>query len=109
MVNTMSNETRRIELQYELESTLGSTNVYFQPPESINIKYPAIIYERSGIQNVHADNSVYTGSCVYRIIVIDPDPTSEIVEKVSKQYPTIKYNRHYVINKLNHDVFLLYY
>lgn len=105
----MSNETRRSELQYELEAILGSTNVYFQPPESIKIQYPAIIYERSDIQIVHADNLAYVGSCMYRVIVIDPDPTSEIVERMSKQYPTIKYNRHYVANKLNHDVFLLYY
>ena len=105
----MSNETRRLILQAELEALLGSGNVYFQPPESISINYPAIIYERSDIKNVHADNVVYGSTCAYRITVVDSDPTSEIVDRLSKQYPKIKYNRHYVFNKLNHDVFTLYY
>lgn len=105
----MSNETRRLELQAELEALLGSENVYFQAPEDDAMSYPAIVYERSDIKSVHADNLVYTGSCVYKVIVMDFDPTSEIVEKLSKQYPTIKYNRHYVVDKLNHDVFTLYY
>ena len=102
-------ETRRLELQTELETILGSRNVYFQPPESIKISYPAIIYERYDIKNIHANNSVYAGTCVYRVTVVDSDPTSEIVSKLSRRYPTIKYNRHFVTEKLNHDVFLLYY
>lgn len=105
----MSNESRRIELHQELKTLLGSNNVYFQPPESIAMQYPAIIYERSDIKNVHADDSVYTSTCVYRIIVVDYDPTSEIVDRLSKKYPKIKYIRHYVSEKLNHDVFSLYY
>ena len=105
----MSNETRRLALQAELETLLGSGNVYFQPPESISIQYPAIIYERSDIKNVHADNVVYGSTCAYRITVVDADPTSDVVDRLSKWYPKIKYNRHYVFNKLNHDVFTLYY
>jgi hypothetical protein len=102
-------ENRRTQLQTELETLLGSRNVYFQPPESIKISYPAIIYERYDIKNIHANNAVYAGSCIYRITVIDSDPTSEIVSKLSRRYPMIKYNRHFVSEKLNHDVFTLYY
>ena len=36
----------RLELQSVLEQTLGSRNVYFQPPASVKMKYPAIVYER---------------------------------------------------------------
>lgn len=105
----MSNETRRQELHSQLKILLGSNNVYFQEPDSISMNYPAIVYERSDIKNMHADNVVYGSVCAYKIVVIDSDPTSEIVDKLSKQYPTIKYNRHFVYNKLNHDVFTLLY
>lgn len=102
-------ETRRLKLNVELKALLGSSNVYFQPPESIVMSYPAIVYERYNIKNIHANNSVYAGVCAYKVIVIDRDPTSEIVEKLSKRYPTIKFNTHYVRDELNHDVFILYY
>ena len=49
----------RLELQAIFEDLRGSQNVYFQPPESIKLKYPAIVYSRSDIQNEHADDSVY--------------------------------------------------
>ena len=109
MSNASNNENRRLKLQTELESIIGSRSVYFQPPESIAISYPAIIYERYDIKNTYANNVYYAGLVKYRIIVVDMDPTSEIVEKISKQLPSIKYERHYVSDKLNHDSFILCY
>ena len=102
-------ETRRLQLHEVLKTLLGSNHVYFQPPESIKLSYPCIIYERYDIKNTHADDMRYLGTCVFKIIVIDSDPTSEIVEKVSMEFPTIKFNRHYVSDRLNHDVFILTY
>lgn len=98
----------RLQLQTELEELLGSRNVYFQPPASVRMQYPAIVYSRSNIENRHADNNVYMQSCFYEITVIDEDPDSEIVEKVSK-LPTCRFDRHYKADNLNHDVFTLYY
>ena len=34
----------RLELQNKLEELLGSRHVYFQPPESVKMEYPAIKY-----------------------------------------------------------------
>ena len=98
----------RLELQNLLESILGSRNVYYQPPESIKIKYPAIIYSRNNIDNNFADDIVYTQNHTYQIIVIDANPDSEIVNKISK-LPMCRYNRHYTSDNLNHDVFILNY
>ena len=53
----------RIELQDELENLLGSKNVYYQPPESVKMEYPAIVYRRSNINNNFADDLVYRQSC----------------------------------------------
>lgn len=98
----------RLELQNLLESILGSRNVYYQPPESIKIKYPAIIYSRNNIDNNFADDIVYMQNHTYQIIVIDANPDSEIVNKMSK-LPMCRYNRHYTSDNLNHDVFILNY
>ena len=98
----------RLELQNLLKSILGSRNVYYQPPESIKIKYPAIIYSRNNIDNNFADDIVYMQNHTYQIIVIDANPDSEIVNKMSK-LPMCRYNRHYTSDNLNHDVFILNY
>ena len=99
---------KRLELHELLCEVLGSRNVYFQPPESVKMKYPAIVYSRNRIENTSADNTVYKQDVSYKITVIDSDPDSEIVERVSA-IPGIMYDRSYVSNNLNHDVFTLFY
>ena len=49
----------RLELQAKLEEALGSKNVYYQPPESLKLTYPAIIYSMSGMSRKHADDQEY--------------------------------------------------
>ena len=97
---------RRLKLQTLLEELLGSRNVYFQPPESVKMKYPAIVYGLEDIENAFANDRVYLSKRKYLITVIDEDPDSKIVEKVS-QLPTCKFNRHFESDNLNHDVFTL--
>lgn len=98
----------RLKLHEELCELLESRNVYFQPPSSVSMNYPAIVYSRNGIDNVHADDEVYDQHYSYEIIVIDEDPDSEIVVKVSK-LPMCRFDRHYAADNLNHDVFTIYY
>lgn len=98
----------RVDLQNVLEELLGSRNVYYQPPESLKMNYPAIIYARKTIDNSYANNSVYKQNYAYEITVIDKNPDSEIVNKVSK-LPTCRFDRHFKSDNLNHDVFTLYY
>lgn len=98
----------RLDLQTFLENLLGSRNVYYQPPESIKMSYPAIVYERDNIRNDFANNFVYMQSHSYQITVIDYDPDSEIVKRVSA-LPMCSFSRHFVSDNLNHDVFRLYY
>lgn len=98
----------RLELQNLLESILGSRNVYYQPPESIRINYPAIIYSRNDIDNKFADDIVYMQNHTYQVIVIDANPDSKIIDKMSK-LPMCRYDRHYTSDNLNHDVFIINY
>lgn len=98
----------RLELQTLLEEILGSRNVYFQPPASIRMNYPAIVYSRSDIVNNHANNAVYSQKKAYEVAVLDFDPESQIVDKIS-QLPLCMFDRHYTVDNLNHDVFVLYF
>lgn len=98
----------RFDLQALLEETLGSSNVYFQPPESFKMKYPAIVYFRKEIENVYANNYVYRQNSAYEIIVIYEDPDSDIPGKISK-LAMCRHDRHYTRDNLNHDVFTLYF
>lgn len=98
----------RIDLQTVLEGILGSRNVYFQPPASVKMSYPAIVYSRKSIDNRFANNLVYRQMTAYEVIVIDKNPDSMFVENVSKlQY--CSFERHYEADNLNHDVFTLYF
>ena len=96
----------RVDLQRLLETICD--NVYYQAPGNININYPAIIYTRRNINIKHASNKGYVLNKSYTVTVIDRNPDSVIVDKVSL-LPGCCHDRHYVSDGLNHDVFTIYY
>ena len=98
----------RLNLQKALEELIGSRTVYFQPPSSLRMSYPAIAYSRTNIENSYANNTPYIQGVAYKLVVIDENPDSDIVKKVSK-LPMCKFNSHYVSDNLNHDAFTIYY
>lgn len=98
----------RLKLHELLCEALGSRQVYFQPPETVKMKYPAIVYSRNDISNRHANDDVYMQSPSYSITVIDKNPDSDIVDKVSL-LPRCRFDRHYTSDNLNHDTFTIYY
>lgn len=97
----------RLQLQALLESLLGSGNVYFQPPSNVDMLFPAIVYRRDNARTEYADNSPYANRIRYQVTVIDRNPDSVIPSKVAA-LPLCSYNRFYVVEKLNHDVYNLY-
>ena len=100
----MASELKLREIFYEI---LKNKNVYFQPPASVQMKYPAIVYSRRSIDNRHANNGVYLQSFGYEATVIDYEPDNEYVLKMS-QLPNCKWDRHYESDGLNHDVFTIF-
>lgn len=101
-------DQKRLLLHDCLKKIVGSDNVYFQPPASITMKYPCIVYKRSTGDTSFADNNAYLFTKRYQITVIDQDPDSEIVDKVAMM-PMCTYDRHYTVDNLNHDIFNLYF
>lgn len=99
---------RRLELQNVLIDILGSNNVYFQPPPSIQMEYPCIVYHRDDENTYYADNKPYKTKRRYQVTVIDRNPDSEIPERVS-ELPLCVYDRFYTADNLNHDVYKLFF
>jgi hypothetical protein len=98
----------RLELHETLCKILGTRNVYFQPPESVSMKYPSIVYERNDEKNGFADNMLYIRKKRYKVTVIDKNPDSETPDRVLL-LPTCVFDRHFTADNLNHDVYNLYY
>lgn len=98
----------RLELHAIFESILGSTHAYFQPPSSIRMTYPCIVYSRDAADEKRADNVLYAHKTRYLVTVIDPDPDSLIPGKVAK-LPLCSYSRFFAADNLNHDVFNLFF
>ena len=100
--------SRRIKLHYILVDILDSNYVYFQPPESIKMNYPCIIYSRSRIDAKYANNKLYLGRDRYQIITVDKNPDNTLSEEILK-LPLSSFDRQYTKDNLNHDVCTLYF
>lgn len=99
---------QRLQLQSLLEEKLGSGNVYFQPPATVQMLYPAIVYHRDSDRGQHADNELYRHTKRYLVTVIDRNPDSTIPDTIRK-LPLCAFDRFFTANGLNHDVFNLYF
>lgn len=100
----------RLELNDILSGIMETEDrVYFQPPESLKIEYPCIVYNRVSGLSRYADNKTYTFIKKYDVTLIDRDPDSEYFQKIIEGFDKIRYDRHYVSNNLHHDVFNLYF
>lgn len=103
----MSNRDR-LTLQSLLVKLLKNNNVYYQPPASLKMSYPAIRYTKTNIDKVNADDTAYLLNDRYEVIVISRMPDHPVIKELLK-LPYCTHNRHYVSDNLNHDVFTLYY
>lgn len=97
----------RLELQEALETFLGSHNVYYQPPESIKLKYPCIIYEKSRIQQIYANNKTYLKHKEYTLTLIYREADSTLPDDILDSFELISFDRHYKAENLYHDVFTI--
>lgn len=99
---------KRLNLQSKLEELLGSRNVYYQPPDSVKMEYPAIKYSKSDVKLTYANDSKYSKTNRYELIVISKKPDDPVIEKLlTLQY--CSYDRHYISDNLYHDVLTIYY
>lgn len=99
----------RLELQAILAAMAPNPfKAHFQPPPNLRMSYPCIVYQRDNAETEFAGNRPYSYTQRYSVTLIDPDPDSSILAKIAA-LPMCIFNRHYVVDGLNHDVFVLYY
>lgn len=102
-------EKDRLKLQTHLERLLGpEVAVYFQEPPSDKLRYPCVIYHFDGAATRHADNSPYRQTKRYRLTVIDRNPDSRYPDMIAS-LPQCTFQRWFAKDKLNHNIYQLYY
>lgn len=99
----------RIDLHEELCDVLGSRNVYFQPPESVKMKYDAIRYALGGKTIARANNKAYRSTNQYEGVVITKDPDTTTPDKLIARFEMCSVGRPYVSDNLHHYPFTIYY
>ena len=102
-------ETSRLELHSMLEEFLGSSNVYFQPPESIKMDYPAIIYDVYRVNQRFASDKQYLGYPGWSVTVVDRNKEVDWISDALETFAYCSVERVYVADNLAHYAFISYY
>ena len=97
----------RMKLHETLIEILGSEHVYFQPPETVKLEYPCIVYSRRSGNTAHANDHPYRYTQTYDVTIIDRDPDSKLPEKLATTITGARYDRHYTADNLHHDSFYI--
>jgi len=72
------------------------------------MSYPAIVYRRDFADTGFANNGPYRNMKRYQVTVIDRNPDSTIPEQL-RMLPLCEFNRFFVADNLNHDVYNLFF
>lgn len=101
--------SNRLDLQAKLEEILASRNVYFQPPASVQMHYPAIRYDLKDFQSRSANNSTtYISNTGYECVLIMKEPADEKLLGQIFSIPYCKFGRYYKADNLHHYTFTIY-
>lgn len=98
----------RLKLHSLLCEILGTERVYFQPPSTIRMDYPCIIYKLAKMDGSHANDKRYLNTKRYLITVVDEDPDSIYPDKIFN-LPYCSFEDHFAADSLNHYIYSLYY
>ena len=67
-----------------------------------------IVYSLDDIDKTYANDGVYLSKRRYTIVVIDKDPDTNLVQKVTN-LPMSRFDRHFKKDNLNHYIFNVYF
>lgn len=98
----------RLLLQRVLEDKLGSPNVYYQPPANLKLKFSCIVYSKSTLKIIRADNRFYGHTNQYTLTYISKTVDDETILRIL-ELEMCTHDRRYVADNLYHDVFTLYF
>lgn len=104
---TKTNKENRRTLQNILLTVCD--HVYYQPPRSVSLEFPCIVYTRDKINTEKADNKNYKIDHGYTLTVISELPDEGIAEQLLEKFENISFDRTFITENLYHDVLTLYY
>ena len=99
-------EKTRLTLHQALIDVLGSRNVYYNPPETLKMEFPAIVYKLDFIEPIHADNKNYLDWTTYKIFVVSSKPDHPAIRKILNMEMT-RYSTSYTREGFYHTVIIL--
>lgn len=98
-------EANRQELSSRLKAVMEECgeepHLYFQPPETVKLEYPCIIYRLSTLRNVYADDIPYNTRVSYDVTYITRSPTSTVPARLMKE-SLFNFSRYYTAENLHH-------
>jgi hypothetical protein len=97
----------RLELHAELVKFYP--NVYFQPPSTIQMTYPCIVYNKTGKNRHFADDVIYLSQQGYQLMLIEKNPDSTVADDIESHFQHCAIDRYYTVDNLNHTTLSLYY
>ena len=83
-------------------------HVYFQPPESVKLSYPCIVYQLDDHSEFHADDTTYLRMRRYSVTYITKNPDDLNVETIADM-KYCRLNRFFTNDNLNHYVYTIYH
>jgi hypothetical protein len=99
-------EEKRFLFDAKLKEITELTNVYYDPPESVLMEYPAIVYKKTNMPARYANNKKYIKRLAFEVKVIAEDADTKYVDLINDM-DFSHYDRHYVAYDLHHDVFTI--
>ena len=79
--------------------------VYFNPPESLKMQYPCIVYSRVNLGALHADNFPYFRYDTYTVThIYQKESESSLSDRLALE-SGFSFDRNYIADNLRHDVF----
>ena len=102
-------QDKRLEFHQKLINALGEGyKVYFQPPETLKMTYPCVVYSRRYIGALNADNVNYVYLRQYQVVLITRDQDDEAIDKLIDM-PYSRMISDYIVDGLYHHTFEIYY
>lgn len=102
--------SRRLDFQVRLESLVPEgAKVYFQPPATVKMTYPCVIYSLQRVYAYHADNIMYNYTKAYTVTYVDRNPDATFPDTYLKSQPMTHFDREFTSDNLHHWVFTTYY
>lgn len=84
-------------------------NAYFQPPSNIQMKYPCIVYNKTGKDKKFSNDGIYLAKQEYQLMLIEINPDSKVADDIEKHFAYCGIQQYYTADNLNHTTLNLYY